>query len=47
MLGLNKEEIDERIDDILAFADIGDFINQPVKFTKGTSVRLALQLLPM
>ena len=27
MIGFTKEEIDERLDDILNFADIGDFIN--------------------
>ena len=31
VLGLSREEIDERFDDIAAFADIGDFIDQPVK----------------
>ena len=31
MIGFTKEEIDERLQDILAFADIGDFVNQPVK----------------
>ena len=31
MIGFSKEEIDEKLDDILAFADIGDFVNQPVK----------------
>ena len=31
ILGLAHEEIDARFDEIAAFADIGDFIDQPVK----------------
>ncbi|MEB3203023.1 MAG: ATP-binding cassette domain-containing protein, partial [Synechococcus sp.] len=31
LLGLTKHETRERLDDILAFADIGDFVHQPVK----------------
>lgn len=31
MMGFTREEIDSRINDILAFADIGDFVYQPVK----------------
>jgi teichoic acid transport system ATP-binding protein len=42
MIGFSKEEIDARLNDILAFADIGDFIYQPVKmYSSGMFVRLA------
>ena len=42
MMGFSKEEIDARIDDILAFADIGEYINQPCKtYSSGMFVRLA------
>lgn len=45
ILGLTKEEINVRFDDIAAFADIGDFIEQPVKtYSSGMQVRLAFSV---
>lgn len=42
VLGLGRSEIDARFDDIAAFADIGEFIEQPVKtYSSGMYIRLA------
>jgi len=42
VLGLTRNEIDERFDAIAAFADIGEFMDQPVKsYSSGMYVRLA------
>lgn len=42
ILGVERAEMEKRLDDILAFADIGHFIDQPVKtYSSGMYVRLA------
>ena len=43
--GVSKEEIDARLQDILDFADIGDYVYQPVKtYSSGMFVRLAFSV---
>ena len=42
IFGFSREAIDGKIDDIEAFADIGDFVDRPVRtYSSGTYVRLA------
>ncbi len=46
LLGLTQEQIRTRLDDIQAFADIGDFVHQPVKtYSSGMLVRLAFAVI--
>lgn len=42
LMGFERAEMEQRIDDILKFADIGEFIHQPVKsYSSGMFARLA------
>lgn len=42
ILGLERAQMEQRFDEIAAFADIGDFLEQPVKnYSSGMQVRLA------
>ena len=46
LLGIKRSEIDDRIKDIEEFADIGDYIDQPVKtYSSGMVVRLAFSVI--
>lgn len=46
VLGLSKDEIDSQFEEITAFADIGEFIEQPVKtYSSGMMVRLAFAVI--
>ena len=45
MMGFSKKEMEAKLQDILDFADIGDFVYQPVKtYSSGMFVRLAFAL---
>lgn len=46
LMGLSRGVVEKRIDDILGFAGIGDFIDQPVKtYSSGMYVRLAFAVI--
>ena len=45
MMGFSRKEMEAKLQDILEFADIGDFVYQPVKtYSSGMFVRLAFAL---
>ena len=48
LLGLKRSEVEDRLDEILSFADIGDYIHQPVKtYSSGMGLRLAFAVQAM
>ena len=45
ILGYTKREIDEKLPDILGFAELGDFINSPIKtYSSGMMARLGFSI---
>ncbi|MDD1696567.1 MAG: ABC transporter ATP-binding protein [Methanoregula sp.] len=45
IMGLSKQEIDERFDEIVRFSELGDFIDQPLRtYSTGMVVRLAFSV---
>ena len=48
LLGLKKREIDEQIEDIVEFSELGEFINMPVRtYSSGMHMRLAFSVSTM
>jgi lipopolysaccharide transport system ATP-binding protein len=46
LLGLSDRQLDQRLDDILAFADIGEYVHEPVKhYSSGMVVRLGFAVI--
>ena len=46
LLGLPRRSLEKKLDEILAFADIGDYIHEPVKhYSSGMVVRLAFAVI--
>jgi lipopolysaccharide transport system ATP-binding protein len=45
LMGLSKKEIDEKIDEIIEFSELGDYINLPVRiYSSGMLLRLAFSV---